>query len=92
MHPEQMGCMAPFLFVFIFFESVIVQLREIQKLGQGHVKRKGNLVQGFDSGILGKTANDVVQSGLLDVTHGSQLVNGDASFLTELPDAANIEI
>ena len=89
---SQMGGMPPFLFFLVFIECVVVQLREIQKLCQGHIERQCDLVQRFNSGILGKTADDVVQSRLLDVAHGGEFVYGNAALFAELADALYIEI
>ena len=45
-----------------------------------------------DPGVLGKAAHDVVDGGLIDAAHRGELVDGDPALLTELADAADIQI
>lgn len=41
-------------------------------------------MQSFDSGILGETPNDIIQSRLLNIAHGGKFLNCDMAFLAQL--------
>ena len=71
---------------------IVIELGEIEKFSQGHVKGKGDFVQGFYPWIFGQAPDDVVQRGLPDIAHGSQAVNGDVPGFAELPDSIYIEL
>ncbi|MDD5981838.1 MAG: hypothetical protein PUC27_06815, partial [Clostridium sp.] len=58
--------------------------RQNQKFSKGHVKSKSDFVQSFDSGILGETPNDIIQSRLLNIAHGGKFINCDMAFLAQL--------
>lgn len=41
-------------------------------------------MQSFDSGILGETPNDIIQSRLLNIANGGKFINCDMAFLSQL--------
>ena len=41
-------------------------------------------MQSFDSGILGETPNDIIQSRLLNIANGGKFINCDMAFLAQL--------
>ena len=48
-------------------------------------------MQSLDSGIPGKSPNDVIQRGLFHIAHGGKLVDGDVALFAKLPDTPDID-
>lgn len=67
------------LFFCVVIKRVFVQILEVKKLRQRHIKGNGDFVHRFDAGIFGDPADDIVQCRLPNVAHRGQLVDRDAT-------------
>lgn len=65
--------------VVLVIERVVVQFREVQEFGHGHIECNGNLVQGLYPRIARRTviADQVIQCRLGNAAHLSQFVDRD---------------
>lgn len=88
---SKVGTSSSFL-VNIVIKGIVVQLVKIQKFSQCHIECQSDLVKSFDSGILGKTTDDIVQGGLLYITHNCELVDRNSSILAQFSDSFHIEL
>ena len=81
------------LFSFLFVvDGVLVQLREVQKLAEGHVEGHGDLVERVDLGIFADPLNNAFDGGLFQPTECGQTVDGDALALAKLLNTQGVKL
>ena len=77
---------------FLVVDGVLVQLREVQKLAEGHVKGHGDLVERVDLGIFADPLNNAFDGGLFQPAECGQTVDGDALALAKLLDTQGVKL
>ena len=77
---------------FLVVDGVLVQLREIQKLAEGHVEGHGDLVERVNLGIFADPPDDVLDGGLRHAAERGQTVDGDALLLAKLLDTQGVKL
>lgn len=77
---------------FLVVDGVLVQLREVQKLAEGHVEGHGDLVERVDLGIFADPLDDVLDGGLRHAAERGQTVDGDALLLAKLLNTQGVKL
>ncbi len=76
--------------IFIILKREVIQLFEVEELGEGHIQRACNLVEVHDSGIAGSAVDDIVDGRLAHVAHLGELVDRDPTLLAQAADAVRV--
>ena len=77
--------------LLVILEREVVQLFEVEELGEGHVQRACDLVEVDHAGVAGSAVDDVVDGRLAHVAHLGELIDRDPALLAQAADAVCVD-
>lgn len=78
--------------IFVIIERELVQLLEIEELGQCHIERGCDLMQVHNTRISGPAVDDVVDGRLAHIAHLGELIDRDPALLAQAANALCVQI